>query len=202
MSLPESANEPPTSPSEDAAVMARLQAGDETALHAIMERWEKPALNFIYRYVNNWSVAVDLAQETFVRVYQNRGRYEPRAAFSSWLFAIAVNLCRTHRRWESRRRHGGVEESERALADEPDTATTPDDSANRDDRARMVREAIGDLPHRLRVVVLLFEFEDLSHREIAEALGCSEKAVETRLYRARKQLREILENRLGEGGPD
>ncbi|MFT5470761.1 MAG: RNA polymerase sigma factor (sigma-70 family) [Verrucomicrobiales bacterium] len=181
----------------DAAEMARLQRGDESALHAIMERWEKSVLSFIYRYVNNWSVAVDLAQETFVKVYQSRARYKPRAAFSSWLFAIAVNLCRSHRRWERRHPRGGFEESERALADEADEDTTPDDSADRDDRARIVRKAIGDLPHSLRVVILLFEFEGLSHREIAQALSCSEKAIETRLYRARKRLRETLEEQLG-----
>ncbi len=175
--------------------MERLRLGDDSALNEIMERWEKPLVAFLYRYAANWSVALDLAQEAFVKVYQSRARYRPKSKFSTWLFSIASNLARNEARW--RKRHPGsavaaaqVEPTD--LDREAADSSGPDDNANRHDRARLVQAAIASLPPELRTVVLLSEYEGLPQREIGEALGCSAKAVETRLYRARKQLREKL----------
>lgn len=188
---------------DDNALMLRLQHGEDTALNELMTRWQTPLLRFIYRYVGDPHEALDLAQETFVRVYEARSRYRPTGHFSSWLFQIASNLCRNHLRWEQR--HPTVslargEEEENAPADASDTlpspGKTPFDDAARNDTARCVRESIQNLPHDLRTTVLLFEYEDLSYEEIAGVLECSPKAVETRLYRARKLLREKLEGLL------
>lgn len=183
----------------DKEAMRQLQAGVDEALGQIMARWKEPLLSFLYRYTMNWSVAVDLTEETFVRVYQNRLRYKPSGTFSNWLFAIAANLARNEARW--RRRHPGSvlvqakseSPSGTTLEDEPSASDPlPDDSADLSDRARLVRSAIGELPRDLRMTLVLFEYEDLSHREIAEVMGCSVKAVETRLYRARNRLRDLL----------
>jgi len=178
--------------------MAALQAGDDLALNRLMGRWELPLKGFLYRYTSNWSVTSDLAQETFVKVYLSRERYRPAAAFSTWLFAIAANLARNQARW-TRRHPSSVfsipppgEGAINPLESLESHDSTPDDSANRNDEARLVRDAIEKLPHDLKAALLLFEYQNLSHREVAEALGCSEKAVETRLYRARKQIRDLL----------
>ncbi len=180
--------------------MARLQRDDDAALHQLMQRWKEPLLTFLYRYTANWSVATDLAEETFVKVYLNRYRYEPKATFSTWLFSIAANLARNEARW--RKRHPAsafAQETEQEFGDHEAAisgAPGPDDSADRSDRARLVREAIRRLPHDLRTIVLLSEYENRSHREIGEILGCSPKAVESRLYRARQRLRDELSGRL------
>ena len=71
--------------------MARLRDGDDLALNALMERWEQPAIGFATRYTNNRSDALELAQETFVRIYENRKRYRAKGKFSTWMFAIAAN---------------------------------------------------------------------------------------------------------------
>ena len=185
---------------EDTQLMIRLQNGQDTALNELMTLWQTPLFRFISRYVGDRDEALDLAQETFVRVYQNRQSYRPSARFSSWLFTIASNLCRNHLRWG--RRHPTVslareDDADDAPADATDTLPSPDrgpsDCAQRNDTARLVQESIQSLPHDLKTVVLLFEYEELSHEEIAGVLGCSPKAVETRLYRARKILREKLE---------
>jgi RNA polymerase sigma-70 factor (ECF subfamily) len=178
-------------------LMVRLQNGEESALNQLMAEWQTPLVSFIYRYIGDHSGALDLAQETFVRVYQNRLRYQPRAKFSSWLFTIASNLCRNHLRWQTR--HPVValapdeEDGPAQTADTfPSPERIPSDNAQANDLARCVRESIHGLPHDLKTVVLLFEYEDLSYEEISGVLGCSPKAVETRLYRARKILREKL----------
>ena len=141
--------------------------------------------------------AVDVAQETFVRVYQNRAKFNPRQKFSIWLYAIASNLVRDRYRWRTRHpqvspdaENGetGNDFGER-LADEK---LTPSKSLHSDERAEAVRKAVADLPEELRTPLILAEYEDRSQSEIGEILGCSAKAVETRIYRARKQLRETL----------
>ena len=185
---------------DDTQLMIRLQNGQETALNELMALWQTPLFRFICRYVGDRDEALDLAQETFVRVYQNRQSYRPSARFSSWLFTIASNLCRNHLRWG--RRHPTVslareDDAGDGPADATDTLPSPNrgpsDCAERNDTARWVKESIQSLPHDLKTVVLLFEYEELSYEEIAGVLQCSPKAVETRLYRARKILREKLE---------
>ena len=179
--------------------MLRLQAGEDLALNELMTQWQVPLVSFIYRYIGNQSEAADLAQETFVRVYQNRLRYQPKAKFSSWLFTIAGNLCQNHLRWKNRHPTVSMTPNDDAggtadLADSfAGSERTPADAAVQNDLARCVKEIIQSLPHDLKTVVLLFEYQDLGYDEISAVLGCSAKAVETRLYRARKILREQLE---------
>ena len=185
---------------DDSLLMTRLQNGEDSALNLIMNRWQGPLVTFIYRYLGSRAESLDLAQETFVRVFQNRFRYQARAKFSSWLFTIATNLCRNHIRWETR--HPTVSLTRDTQDDGPVDAAdtfpgpgaTPSAGAEQNELARIVRESIQDLPHDLKTTVLLFEYEDLSHAEIATVLECSSKAVETRLYRARKLLRDKLES--------
>lgn len=177
--------------------MRELKDGDDLALNRIMERWSRPLESFIYRYVQNHEDAVDLVQETFVRVYLNRERYRPNGKFSTWLFTIALNLCRNKARW--RKRHPTVSidsaspgEDIPQLDPEERNVAAPDAALDRDDDARRVREAIAELPHELKSVILLFQYEGMSYQEIAEILNCSPKAVETRIYRARKKLKTKL----------
>lgn len=181
----------------DAELMLRLRNGDELALNALMSRWQKPLVSFIYRYVDSESVALDLAQETFVRVFESRARYTSKGKFSTWLFTIASNLARNFLRWQSRHPVVALDEPNEhgeALSDHvPSSADSPADAAERNELAAAVREHIRALPHPLKTVVLLFEYEEMGYAEIGKILGCSPKAVETRLYRARKILREGLE---------
>lgn len=180
----------------DAQLMVRLAGGDDLALNALMTRWQTRLVSFIYRYVGNQADALEIAQETFVRVFESRGRYKPTAKFSSWLFQIASNLCRNHFRWKQR--HPTValdaptEEGGNLGEVLPSEAESAPDILARKELAGAVRDGIHALPHDLKTAVLLFEYEDLSHEEIAAVLGCSKKAVETRLYRARNTLRVSL----------
>jgi len=177
--------------------MVRLREGDDLALNELMERWQKPLHSFILRYVGNHRDSIDLAAETFVRVYQHRSRFNFKSKFSTWLLAIATNLCRQHARWH--KRHPTISLDDAASIDEVSdenllisTEEIPSVRASRTELAKLVREEIQKLPHDLKTAVLLFAYDELSYAEIGVILGCTPKAVETRLYRVRKLLAKSL----------
>ncbi len=181
--------------------MRRVQAGEEPALAALMTRWELPVKALVGRIVLNTREAEELAQETFVRVWQQRARFHPEAEFRPWLFAIAVNLARNRLRWWRRRPEVALEEwtpaDEGVAGGGPVEIPSPAELAERRERAGAVRDAIAALPAELREAVVLAEYERLSHGEIGAVLHCSAKAVESRLYRAREKLRLALKQARG-----
>ena len=177
--------------------MVRLIEGDDSALNQLMERWQKPLLSFILRYVGNHADSIELAEETFVRVYHHRSRFNFKSKFSTWLLTIATNLCRHHARW--RTRHPTISLDDTASTDkvyDENLLVSPEEIpsalAERSQIAELIREEVAKLPHDLKTVVLLFEYENLSYDEIGGILGCTPKAVEMRLYRARKLLTKKL----------
>jgi RNA polymerase sigma-70 factor (ECF subfamily) len=184
---------------QDAADMARLSEGHDAALSELMSRHGEALFHYLIRQLQNEAEAADLAQETFVRIYQSRAKYDPRQKFSTWLYAIATNLSRDRLRWRSRHPNVSLEaevgEAGATLLDHlPDAMGTPDQNVQAQERAEAVKTAVGELPEELRTPLLLAEFEERSQAEIAAILKCSPKAVEMRLYRARNQLRERLAN--------
>lgn len=180
----------------DAELMLRLKNGEDRILNELMTRWQEPLVAFIYRYIGHESEALDLAQETFVRVYETRHRYVIRGKFSTWLFAIAANLCRNYLRWRQRRGEPVAETWDAKGGEGNESPQTPEDSpdqaAIRSESIALIRAAIDKLPHDLKTAVLLYEYQSLSYAEIASVLGCSVKAAEMKLYRARQFLREKL----------
>lgn len=177
----------------DEEAMLALQRGEDLALNRLMARWQVPLRSFLFRSTHHEHDALDLAQETFVRIYQHRARYRPGAKFSTWMFQIGLNLARDH----ARRRH---RRPTTTLDAAPELATEqhPGRAATDAEAAAAVRAAIATLPDELREAVLLSEFQDLSHAEIAEIVDATPKAVETRLYRAREKLRTVLARYLRE----
>ena len=180
----------------DVELMLRLKNGEDVALNELMTRWQEPLVAFIYRYIGRQTEALDLAQETFVRIFETRHRYTVRGKFSTWLFAIAANLCRNYLRWRRRRGEPIPEAWDAEYGERTEPPENPEDSpdraATRSESVSLVRAAIDKLPHDLKTVILLFEYESLSYSEIASVLGCSVKAAEMKLYRARQLLRERL----------
>jgi len=180
---------------QDRSDMKRLAAGFDGALNELMERHAQRLFHYLLRHLDE-AAANDLAQETFVRIYQNRTKYNPKHKFSTWLYTIATNLLRDRFRWE--KRHPTVslnketEEGSRLLDVIPSETLTPDESASFVERADKVRDAIQELPDDLRSALILSEYEEKSHAEIGEILQCSAKAVEMRLYHARQQLKSKL----------
>jgi RNA polymerase sigma-70 factor, ECF subfamily len=183
-------------PDPDAQLMLRLKNGEDQVLNELMGRWQQRLVAFIYRYIGQETEALDLAQETFVRVYETRHRYTVQGKFSTWLFTIAANLSRNYLRWRQRRGDSasagrdtkGAEVAE-SIQSEDDS---PDQAAIRSESISLIKEVVNQLPHDLKTIVLLYEYQGLSYEEIASVLGSSIKAVEMKLYRTRKLLRERL----------
>lgn len=187
-----------TSENEDTADMERLAAGHAAALNSLIERHSERLFHFLIRLLQNESDAEDLAQESFVRVYQHRSRFDSRQKFSTWLYAIASNLARDRFRWRARHPQVSLdaesEETGGALADRlPEQTPSPSQSMEAFERTAAVREAVAALPEDLRLPLVLAEYEERGQAEIAQILDCSVKAVEMRIYRARQQLRTRLQ---------
>jgi len=185
-----------TTPSEDdIQLMQRLAGGEDLALNTLMSRWRDRVAAFLLRMVGDHATAMDLTQESFVRLYTSRHSYRPTAAFSTYLFHIAANLARSHARWKSRHPTVPMADDQGLMVPEPaDTAPPPDEQAALNEKAALVNQAIAALPADLREALLLFTVEQMSHAEVAAALGCSAKAVEVRIYRARQMLKAALVN--------
>lgn len=189
-------------PVTDQTDLLALQQGEAAALNRLIERWQRPLHGFAYRYCQNQADADDLVAQTFVKLYQQRLRLRADTRLSAWLFTTLTNLCHNHHRWK--RRHPTVN-LERRSNTPTETATggpfqedlaaeqpAPNQILEQDESLVEVRAAIARLPHDLRVTLLLHHFDRLSYREIGDITGCTERGVETRLYRARQQLRRIL----------
>lgn len=183
---------PDSPPDADMDAMKRLADGDDLALNGIMHRWKEKVAAFLYRMTGNTEAAADLAQETFVRLYQSRARYQPTAAFPTYLFRIAANLARNHARWRTRHPTVSVEDCTAALQQMPGNDASPDEAAEHHETTLRIEKAIASLPVDLREALHLFTYQEMGQHEIAQALGCSIKAVETRIYRARQMLKELL----------
>lgn len=182
---------------QDGLDMARLAAGQNAALDDLMSRHAERLFRYLVRSLQNEDDAADLAQETFVRVYQNRRKFDTRKKFSTWLYAIASNLVRDRYRWRSRHPKVSLDATNEATGNDfleslPEETHSPSETMQARERAAAVLRAVAALPEQLRVPLILAEYEEKSHAEIGEILRCSAKAVEVRIYRARHQLRASL----------
>jgi RNA polymerase sigma-70 factor, ECF subfamily len=178
----------------DEECMLALQQGDDAVLAKLMERWERPVKAFIFRLGVPMSDVDDVAQDAFVRLYQKRAAFRAGAAFKPWFLTIAGNLARNRRRWGFRHPAGSLEEHIEATGSEPgdEMAVSPAKLVEDSSRHAEVRKIVSDLPDPLREAVVCVELEDMSYAEAAKVMDCTEKAVETRLYRAKQALKQSL----------
>lgn len=175
----------------DVALMTRVKAGDEDAFRELIERYQRPVINVIYRAIGDAWEAEDLAQRVFVQVFRSASRYEPKAKFSTWLFTITHNTIRN----EYRRRSRHAAESIDALPEGMELPAEQGDPAREATERELqakIQAAIQDLPEAQRTAVILCRFEGLAYEEIAEVLDCSVSAVKSLLHRARETLKEKL----------
>lgn len=171
---------------DDAATVRRVLAGEVEAFAALVERWQGPLVNLAYRYCRDRSIAEDMAQEAFLKIYRGLPRWRQDSRFSTWMFAVAINQYRS-----MMRRTGPpavpVEELERVLA-----AGDLDAEADAALRRDAVHRAVGSLPPKYRDVVLLFYFQEMDLQETAQVARLPEGTVKARLFRARKLLQDKL----------
>ena len=184
----------------DAELMLRVREGDDTSFALLLERHRGPVVHFLYRMVQNPSVSEELAQEVFLRVYRSRATYEPTAKFTTWLFRIATHLALN---WV---RDGKKEKGQESLDEQvvdgvdrqvKDLQPTIEQKLLNEVKLTEVRRAIEALPAKQRAAVLMHKYEELEYAQIARALGCSESAVKSLLFRAYESLRSRLAHMAG-----
>jgi len=187
-------------PEEDALVTALCQGADD-AYEILLQRYQQPVYNLVYRLMNDPSDASDIVQEVFLKVFKNIGNFRGNSSLKTWIYRIAVNEAYNHRRWFSRHQRRevalGPEEGLRSYADSlADTSRTPFDQAADHETFALVEAALDKLNPKFRAVVVLRDIEDLSYEEIAAVLNISIGTVKSRILRGREALRKILEGRL------
>jgi RNA polymerase sigma factor (sigma-70 family) len=181
----------------DLVLVRALQAGDDRAFEKLLRRHTDAVYRFVRRYVESDADAEDLTQEAFVRAYFGVNNFSSRAKFLTWLFRIAHNLCidfLRSRRFLSVRKPFSVDEPDRSkqMARLESTLASPAQELTKREKLTAVDRAIQQLPVNLRIPLVLVAVEGFSYGAAASVLQISSKAVEMRLYRARKMLLKQL----------
>ncbi|WP_263375950.1 RNA polymerase sigma factor [Granulicella aggregans] len=185
---------------EDSEVMLRLRAGEMGAFDYLLARYRRPIIHFMYRMVHNESVAEELAQEVFLRVYRSRESYRAEAKFSTWLYRIATNLGVNHARDTRHERAAStvyLDETDEETGTSVDVAdSTPgvEEKILRRERMAAIKQHVMALPERQQMAVLMHKYEGMDYKQIGEVLKLSESATKSLLFRAYQTLREKLKD--------
>jgi RNA polymerase sigma-70 factor (ECF subfamily) len=182
----------------DHALIEATKNGDEAAFASIVGRYKSPITNYLYRFLNDYEEAVDLAQETFVRVYFAIDRYHTEYAFSTYIYRIATNLAISELRKRKRRTILSLtglfqsEDDDQTEFQPPDNRNRPDEDLVEDERSRVIAKAIATLPEKYRIPIILRDIEGKSYDEVAEILDLGLGTTKSRISRARGLLKEKL----------
>ena len=172
-------------------LIRQIQDGNDAAFDEILHRYKRPVLNFVYRLVGDATEAEDIAQEVFVRAYRHLSDYNPHRKFSTWLFALAHHAAIDHLRWRQRHPTDPIDAAPELAGGRP-----VESQILAREIGELIAAAVAALPEDQRAAIILSEYEGLSYAEIAEIMKCSEKSVESRLYRAKQTLRDRLKHLL------
>jgi RNA polymerase sigma-70 factor, ECF subfamily len=181
--LPESAKDETSVPTSDEQLMLAFVKGSAESFNELFLRYKQPLFGFFRRRVCDLAMAEELTQETFLAVLRASVRYEPNALFRTYLYAIGFKILRAHRRKAAFRAAFWVD---RKRVEDPAGHDSTDSGV-------LLKEVMRKLESTDREILLLREFEQLSYSEIAKVLHLPLNTVRSRLFRARKALRELLE---------
>ena len=183
---------------QELAVTEPALRSSKEAFEAIVKRYMKNAYFIALGLVGNHDDALELSQEAFILAYRNIRQLNPNRKFYPWFYQILRNVCFSHLRKKRNRQHHSLEELQ---GQEPaagvDDSFVPDVVAERNEIKDKVWKAIGRLDEKHREVIILRHFQHLSYEQIAQTIFCSKGTVMSRLYHARKRLRELLSTKKG-----
>jgi RNA polymerase sigma-70 factor, ECF subfamily len=183
----------------DEELVARSVRGDAESFNQLILRWERPIYALAYRTIGREEDARDVCQETFLRAFRALPAFRGQAKFSSWLYRIALNLCRD---WIRRERRVPVVQAPEGvdlmdLAVEAEPSESIEDLVARKDLTALVERAMERLPEEQRTAIVLKEYHGLTFQEIADVVGCPLSTVKTRLYQGLTVLRRELAKSAG-----
>jgi len=179
----------------DEELVARAQGGDIESFNQLIVRWERPIYALAYRVIGKEEDARDVCQDAFLRAYRALPGFKGQAKFSSWLYRIALNLCRD---WIRRQRRAPVSQLPEdmdaiELASETGPVESIEDLVARRELSAIVEEAMSELSEEQRTAIILKEYHGMTFQEIADMQGCPLSTVKTRLYQGLSLLRRRLE---------
>lgn len=169
----------------------RLRAGDAGSFRELVEHYQHKVYAMAYRFCGCSHEAKDLAQDIFLRVYENIGGFQGRSSLDTWIYRLALNQCISWKRRRGRRAVLGRDGPVYAV----EAGESPDACLASVEEREHLHRALRQLPVKYVSIIELYYFQELSYQQIAELTGIAVRTVETRLYRARQRLRELL-------GPD
>jgi len=175
---------------EEQELMRQVQAGDEMAYSEIVKRYKDKIVNFLWQITGNYQVAVELSQETFMRVYFKADKYKPVAPLSSWVYTIASNLAKTEMKRSHRVMMVSLDDENYRYSEKTAAVGNPEDSG----LSNKLRQALDSLHPRYRIPVILKDLEGFSQEEIAEILKKPLGTIKARISRGRSYLKKELEN--------
>ena len=181
----------------DNALISAYLDGNEYVLELLVHRYQDKLVRYLHSLIHDHELAVDLAQEAFIRVYRHADRYDGRYRFSTWLYRIATNLAideirRSRRRGRFFNNITALFQGDEITARLPDVRQCPEKTLDRKERVRLLEGAIDSLPEKYRVSFVLKEVQELSYEETAEILELSMGTVKSRIHRAKMLLRKKL----------
>lgn len=183
--------------SAEARLLERCRSGSREAFDELMQRYERRVYNLAYRLSGNYDEAMDIAADSFVRIYNSLGNFRGDSSFLTWLYRVVTNIFLDHRKRQRARPSQSLDElieqddsslRQQQIADGP----TPEEHVAAGERTSVILAAIESLPDYQRAMVVLYHMEDQSYEEIAAAFGLPIGTVKSRLNRARLALKQKL----------
>lgn len=176
----------------DNELMLKVKEGDINAFEELYRRHSVHVINFAYRMLNDKNSAEEVMQEVFVKVYIQAKKYRPDAKFTTYLFRVASNHCLNYIRDNKTASKGTISEFNEQATSHFYSGKQPEEQVLKSERSNILLKALSELPENQRSAIVLLTYNDMSYEEIAEAIGCSVKAVKSLLHRARESLRGKL----------
>lgn len=195
-----------SSDAEDLALVTAVKGGDKHAFKVLMQRYQRKVYAVAFGFLRNQEDALDVVQESFIKVHRYIGKFEGNSTFYTWLYRIVANLCIDHLRKAKRHRDVEFDDGLRHDAkDEPASDFTPhlghlgdpSDMLRRKEIAAAVEASLDHLSEKHRAVIVMRELQGMSYEEMAQAMKCSKGTIMSRLFHARRNMQKLLTERLG-----
>jgi RNA polymerase sigma-70 factor, ECF subfamily len=171
---------------DDFSLIKRFNDGDESAFRALISRHKEKVRNLIYLTLGNTDSLDDISQEVFISVYRKLKSFRFESQFTTWLYRITVNKCRDHLRKIK------IRSIFSPFTTESENLISPEQVSDDYDIKLIVRQAVATLPEKLRIPLILKDFDGLSYQEISETMGVELGTIKSRIFRAREGLKKIL----------
>jgi RNA polymerase sigma-70 factor (ECF subfamily) len=191
---------------EDLALVNAVKGGDRRAFQVLMQRYQRKVYAVAYGFLRNQEDALDVVQESFIKVHRYIGKFEGNSSFYTWLYRIVANLCIDHLRRVKRHRdvefddglrHDGKDESSPEPIPHVAPLGDPSDMLRRKEILAAVETSLEQLSDKHRAVIVMRELQGMSYEEMAQAMKCSKGTIMSRLFHARRNMQKLLTDRLG-----